>query len=370
MDRTDVVGNLYGWSVKKKQPPVNVELHPTYKCNSKCIFCDQRRGLYDYSNSMPREKWLQLIEELHNIGTKKIQISGGGEPMMVPNITMGMIKLVKNHGMEGKINTNGTLWNKRDLRILVDVDWDKIIFSIHGHNKRSHDMLTGKRGMFRKAIANIKYLNKIKQKFEKKKPIIEINTVITNKNYNYLPDLVYLSKKIGVNSITAEPVFITLKSVKKLKLNKKQSKEFNKILKNAAKIADCYNIEHNFNSLLRIDNFNKSGNMKDIIYNNEVKKNCFEDLVCFEPWYFPKIGPNGEFGPCCNYPYLNSHINIRNKIFSEVWFGKKMNRFRDSLINREFNEVCENCTFTRVAINRELKEQLIKYKNSMENYKK
>jgi len=373
MDRTDVVENLYAWSRNKKQPPVNVELHPTYKCNSLCIFCDQRKGLYDYNNAMKKEKWLQIIDELYKLGTKKIQISGGGEPMMVPDITISMIRRIKKHGIEGKINTNGTLWKKDDLRTLVDSGWDKIIFSIDGPNANIHDYLRGKKGMFRNAVKNIKYLSKLKSKLKVNRPLIEINSVITNTNFNKVSDLVKLCKKIGVNSITLEPVFITVDYVYKLKLNKEQSKEFNALLKHAKALADSYGIENNFESLILLEKFEKTGDMKELVYSNNVNnkagKNNFGNLACFEPWYFPKIGPNGEVGPCCNYPYIYSSINIRNKKFEDVWFGKEMKKFRKDILNRKFNEICENCTFTRVAINNELRKQLKEYKRGKDGIK-
>lgn len=358
MDRTDVVRTLSRWFKGKRQAPVNVELHPTYLCNSKCVFCEQRRGEYVLGKAMPKEKWLSIIDELHKLGTKKIQISGGGEPSMVPVTTMAMMILAKKYGMECKVNTNGTRWKEEDIRTMVDIGLDKIIFSIDSFRAWTHDGLRGKRGVFKEAVKNIKLLNKIKKEQKKKTPVIEFNSVITNKNYKDVVGLVKMCSKLGVESITAEPVFITVDFVHKLKLNQRQSLGFKEILKKANKAAKNNSIQTNFENLIKLEKFDKSGDMGEVI---NKKENSY--TLCFEPWYFPKIGPNGEFGPCCNYPYARSGMNINGKKFAEIWFGEQMDKFRKSLLNKEMNEICRNCTFSRVAINKELEAQLKAFKN-------
>jgi len=362
MDRTDVIQYLIKWKKEGRAPPVNVELHPTYQCNSKCIFCIQRETKYDFSKALGKEKWLSVIKELADMGVKKLQISGGGEPLMVPDTTLAMMNLIKEFNIEGKINTNGTLWDETKLKNAVRINWDKIIFSIDGPDAKTHDYLRGVKGFFEQAIKNIKALDKIKKDNGKKLPIIEFNTVITRFNHHKICEMVELAKECGCESITAEPVFITMKYIKKMRLNTKQRIKFNNYLRKALKLAEKYKIRTNFEGLIEVEKLEKTGEMEEVI---QEKCSCtnsedpFFSSPCFEPFYFPKIGPNGEYGPCCNYPYSQSGINIKDKDFKEVWTGKEVNRFRESILKKELSEVCSNCTATRIAINKELREQLL-----------
>jgi radical SAM protein with 4Fe4S-binding SPASM domain len=362
MDRTDIIQYLIQWKKRGKAPPVNVELHPTYKCNSKCIFCIQRATKYNFSEAMEKEKWLSIIRELAKMGVKKLQISGGGEPMTVPETTMNMMELIKQFDIEGKINTNGTLWDEEKLRKAVNLHWDKIIFSIDGPDAKTHDFLRGVPGFFERAIKNVRMLNKIKKDNGKKLPIIEFNMVITKFNYYKIKDMIKLAQECGCESITAEPVFITMKYVKKMRLSKKQRIQFNEHLREASELAKRNNITTNFEGLIEVERLEKTGEMEEIIeekYSKIDNKDPFFSAPCFEPLYFPKIGPNGEYGPCCNYPYSQSKINLKNKTFKEVWLGEEVNNFRESIMKKELSEVCSNCTATRIAINTELREQLL-----------
>lgn len=363
IDRGDVIQNLFRWEKEGKAPPVNVELHPTSRCNLKCIFCEQRRSSYEYKNQMPKKKWLGIIKELGEMKCLKIQISGGGEPMTTPQTTLDMMCLTKKYGMEGKINTNGTLWTKHKFKKSIGIEWDKIIFSIDAPDAKTHDYLRGVKGTFDKTVSNVCMLDQLKKKNESVFPVIEFNTVITNKNYHKIGQMVELANKCGCESITVEPVFITTDFVKTLVLNEAQREDFIHLLKAAQKKASEYGILTNFEGIIEIKTVEKAGNMKQLITATRQDEPSFSS-PCYEPWYFPKIGPNGEYGYCCNYPYTQSKLNIRNKTFKEIWFSKELDGYRSNLVTKKLTRECNNCSASRIATNRELKAQLLEYEKN------
>jgi len=108
MEMERIVSRLIEWVKGRKAPPHRVLIYPTNRCNLRCPFCFQRLEPYDYSKDLSHERWLELTEELCDMGTDVIQISGGGEPLMVPETTIKMMEITKAHGVTGRLVNNGT----------------------------------------------------------------------------------------------------------------------------------------------------------------------------------------------------------------------------------------------------------------------
>jgi len=75
---------LVGLINKGVIPPIHVQYIPTNNCNMSCDFCscdDEDRSL-----EMPIEKVKPMIEKFKDHGTKAVTITGGGEPLMHPQI--------------------------------------------------------------------------------------------------------------------------------------------------------------------------------------------------------------------------------------------------------------------------------------------
>ena len=106
--------------------PIYVRIKPTNICNHACRFCvysdgttrpkdrpdlHLQAGMHTSMNErdvMPRDKALELIEDLSNIGTKAVTFSGGGEPLLHKDIVEIMTKTLSS-GLDLSIITNGQL---------------------------------------------------------------------------------------------------------------------------------------------------------------------------------------------------------------------------------------------------------------------
>lgn len=82
-------------------------LHPTYICNHDCIGCD-----FKDPNTKLKEIWSEkdsdrILDELIKIGISAAEFSGGGEPLLAPNIVQA-IKKLKNKGIAVGLLTNGS----------------------------------------------------------------------------------------------------------------------------------------------------------------------------------------------------------------------------------------------------------------------
>ncbi len=353
------ISRLRKWAKGGKASPETVQIYPTNKCNLRCIFCYQQLKEYDLTNSVTEKKWLETVEEICEMDTNQILISGGGEPLCEPKTTIKMMGIIKRNGLSGRLINNGTLWTDELIEKTVDMGWDNIMFSIDGPDAETHDYLRGVDGAFDKAIENIEKFNKMKSKTSSEKPIIEITSVLCNKNYDKISDMIKLCKKISINHLNLEPICVNNPNTLELKLNKRNREMFfKKIIPESIKLADKFKISTNFNKLKKVKYIEKTGEFKEQILSsveNVENTDPFMNLPCYEPWLWPKIEANGDVWPCSTVPLK---INIKNKTFSEIWYGKEFNEFRRRIMDRDLPEDCENCVSTHLPINKMLSEKL------------
>ncbi|MDP2909206.1 MAG: radical SAM protein [Nanoarchaeota archaeon] len=371
-----VVDRLIEWAKRGTAAPQRVLLYPTNSCNLKCVFCYQQLAPYDYSDFMPKQKWLDLTEELCKMGVEVLQISGGGEPMLVPDTVLEMMETIKRHGVCGRLVTNGTVWKEEWVKKVIELNWDNIIFSIDGPDAKIHDSLRGVKGSFEKTVRSIKLFRYYKEVYKAEKPLLEFSTVFCKSNFEHIDKIIRLAHDIGVKVITFEPVFVSNPYVHKIKLTKEQRIHFMKdIVPDALNLARSLGIITNLESLINLKVVEETGNLKEEIKSIKekgkdadlIKKFPFIDTPCFEPWLWPKIEANGEVGPCSTNMLAGE--NIKNKTFKEVWYGKHFSDFRKAVMENRLPDGCSNCVSTHVPLNKKIREELITHleKNGRKN---
>jgi len=360
MDDTTV--RLSKWASGDKAAPQRVLLYPTNSCNLKCLFCFQRLNPYDYSDIMPKSKWLAITKELCEMKVDTLQISGGGEPFLAQDTVLDMMKITKKYAVNGRLVTNGTLLTEDTIKFIIELGWDNIIFSIDGPDAKTHDRLRGIKGAFDRTTASIKSFTKLKKEFKSDKPLLEFSSVLCKVNYKKIKNVIKLAYDTGVKVVTFEPVFVSNPYVHKLKLTEKQREEFMfKIVPLALTLANSLGIITNLHTLIDLKTIEKTGNLKGEILNQNDKhfNKPFYNAPCFEPWIWPKIEANGEVGPCSTN--LLKGENIKNKTFTEVWYGKTFNEFRKKILQGQLPEGCANCVSTHLPMNCLIRKKLLEH---------
>lgn len=324
---------LKGFFENKKVGPYTLDLKPTNKCNLNCIFCPTKLELSKLrrDKEISDEEYLKLVEEAAKFGVKEVYIGGGGEPLLRKELTLTLMKLIKKKGMEGFLITNGTLFNKEDIQNIILIGWDNIHFSIDGADSKINDYLRGKTGTFKSAIRNLILFKKLKKSLNKENPNLHIATVLVNKNYKQLPKFVKLAYKLGIDSFILQKFVSWTKKHKFLELNNEQIKDLARYFDKAKKLSSKLKIDTN------IEDFEN-------IYLNKKKTQTKKDkkFFCSMPFLYFCVRVNGDVQPCMS----KSDIvvgNIKKESFKELWFGKGMEDFRESLFKGKKYAFCRNC---------------------------
>jgi MoaA/NifB/PqqE/SkfB family radical SAM enzyme len=363
MVEKEAVERIVKWAKGRKAPPHKVLIYPTNKCNLKCPFCFLRLNPYENEEEMPRKRWIEITKELCEMEVDILQISGGGEPLSNPETTLEMMKLIKYYGKTGRLVNNGTLWKEEYIKKVVKMQWDNVIFSVDGPNAKINDKSRGVKGTFEKIVKNIRSFVRFKKTFNSEKPMLEFSTVLTKINYKEIENLIKLAHDLDVKNITIEPVFVSNPNVKKLKLNESQRKWFIERIPKLQEFASSLSISTNLDSLQKLGLIEKTGELKEKIL-DESRPEGFLDLPCYEPWLWPKIEANGEVGPCSTIflsNFCGKEISVKNKSFSEIWYGEEFENFRRIILNGNVIDACSNCVSTHIPINKEIREEVKKF---------
>jgi len=361
----EIISKLCNWAKGKKAPPHKVLIYPTNRCNLRCPFCFQRLNPYDYSKDLPKERWLELTKELCKMKVDIIQISGGGEPMMVPQTTLEMMRIIKKNDVTGRIVTNGTLWKEDYVKEVVEMGWDNVIFSLDGATPQVNDKSRGVKGAFNKIVKTIKLFNWYKKKLGKDIPFLELSTVVSKINYFQLEEIIKLASSIGINNITFEPVFVSNPQVENLKVTQREREFIISKISEWKKVAESLGITTNLDAIFQVKDIEKTGKLKEKILNiSKIKtQNPFLKIPCYEPWIWPKIEADGRVGPCSTIflsDFCKKEVDVREKSFKEIWYGEEFNSFRKMIASGNLFDACANCVSTHLYWNLKIREELKK----------
>jgi MoaA/NifB/PqqE/SkfB family radical SAM enzyme len=360
----EAVERLKMWFNGKNAPPLHIDIEPTSSCNLKCRFCwtrsEERVKSCQYQRKLTNKRLLEIVDEAYKLGVKEWEIAGGWEPMSKPKVVFKMMTLIKKYGMYGSITTNGTLFTEKMIRKLVEIEWDRILFSLEGPDSETHDFLTQVKGSFEKEKKNIMLFKKWKERLGKTKPFYSIHSVLNNKNYDKLEEMVELGHELGCEGVNFEPLMVWSAEGKKLKLNSKQIKELKIHVEKALKKAKELNIYTNV----------AKWKEKKLVVKKDMRKilkeglDCSEKSIlsspCFNPWLNMEIRVSGRVTACrvCNDE--SGCENILDKSLEEIWFGEYFTNLRKEFMNGNLPNYCKDCASGLVIKMKNLRDSLIK----------
>lgn len=366
------IHRLLNWYKGKKQPPFKIDIEIHRRCNLRCLSCSRRADAkYEYINEfsktieLPKEKWLNIIDQAAELGVREWHVAGGGDPPFLAEITFPVLQRIKKHGMYGILTTNGTNLNDEHIQMLVDIGWDRIHFSIDGPDSKTHDYLRGAKGCFNKTVSTIKKLAEYKNSQRKDKPMLNINTVLSIKNYKKLDKMVTLTKSLGIDYMFVEPLIVYSEYGRNLKLKEKHLKDFQVHLKKAIELTKKYGIDSNFSNFdknLNKDLIKKSSSMHEIVKEDAIGyEHPFLSVPCYDPWFHMTIKADGRVISCD--VATDEGDNIRNKSLKEIWYGPYFEKRRALLLSKNIPSFCAQCNPSHTTQRRRLRKEIEEMEN-------
>ncbi len=295
--------------------PNFAQIELTRNCNFKCKFCFENCDSSSKYEDKSPEMWKKVIDDLYELGLKKIHFSGG-ENFLYPHF-LEIVKYSKEKGFVNLINTNGSM----DITSILPYS-DEFVFSLHGYGE-VNDKITGFKGSFGKTIRNI-------ERAVDAGKAVSVNTVLIKENFdNYDKLFDYLSSKF--NSLTYSPtIAIPCYTGKKFdSLNVPMKKEnLKKYLQYVQKVGkDRIVYKHGLYGLLGEEN----------------KK--LQMPVCAAGKSKLIIKYNGNVYPC-NFFQTDEFLcgNVFEEDINNIWKnGKGFKIFRAYYLQNDLPEDCMHC---------------------------
>lgn len=347
---------LVQWQNGLCPPPWELMICPTHRCNLKCGICArswEERLHPTLLDEVPDDRWLQLVDEAAASGVRYLSIGGGGEPTLRRELIMKICAKTKGHGLEGHLQTNGTLLCADDVDALIALGWDHVTISLDGPTASVNDAVRFKNA-FNESVKRIDMLYAAKKRKRASAPDIQVHMVLTALNCDQLSAMADFCAEHGVESLFVSPLLEYSSDMKSFILSPQQRAELPGHVQRAIAKANALGLVHNFENLLSASELQPSA----VIGNDEIAGQWpvghIAGVRCLEPWRGLVVSSSGHALPCC-YFWEEKADSIRNKSLPEVWLGSYMTAFREKMRSGTLPEPCRSCGFPDSLTHRKLK---------------
>jgi len=191
------------------QAPLQIRIKPTNVCTHGCWYCAYKAENLQLGKDMivkdhiPREKMLEIVDDIIEMGVKSVTFSGGGDPFhykylreTIEKLSTSDVKFASlTHGarLEGDV---ARIFKKHGSWIRISIDgWDKKSYSEYRNVSEKE---------FTRVIQNIQNFKKLEGDC-----VLGIVIVIDQKNAPYIYDMVELFQSLGVQNIKLSPCIVS-----------------------------------------------------------------------------------------------------------------------------------------------------------------
>jgi len=190
-------------------PPVHVRIKPMNPCDHDCWYCAyhvenlQLGNLMEYKDRLPRDKMMEIADDLAEMGVKAATFSGGGEPLIYPYIAEAVNRLGQ-LGVKVATLTNGSHLHEEISEAFARYGtWIRI--SIDGWDAKSYAKIRNvKPTEFDLVVNNMRSFANLNSSC-----VLGINYVIDNENYSHVFEFSKLMKDVGVNHLKIMGVIVS-----------------------------------------------------------------------------------------------------------------------------------------------------------------
>ena len=256
-----------------------------------------------------------------------------------------MLDYLRSKQITATLATNATLLKPEMLDKLAEYnDMVNVTVSVDGPEK-IHNIIRGKEFAFQRSMENIKAMRA-------RDIFVNVVSVITKENLDYLPDLIKVIRDSGANYMELEYERIyNAEIVKKTAelLGAECTLDNFPIVGGDSSLMPEYTIERLRISIDAAERTAKDAGMTlgympfDFVENMDdyYQRNVSDEEHFCKQLFIPRIDCSGNFIFC--FAIKKPLGNILTQSFEEVWYGKEFNEFRERFLNNKVLPICETC---------------------------
>lgn len=182
-------------------PPLHIRIKPTNACNHNCSYCAYRaKGLQlgqdmNVRDSIPREKLMEILEDIIAMEVKAVTFSGGGDPFCYPHLLEAARKLAESRVKFAALTNGARLTGEVSEVFAHHATWLRI--SMDGWDNNSYTHYRGcADGEFTRIVTNMENFKKLGGRC-----YLGVSLIVDRTNAAHVYDFVRRIKNIGVDSV-------------------------------------------------------------------------------------------------------------------------------------------------------------------------
>ncbi|WP_026841179.1 radical SAM protein [Citrifermentans bremense] len=190
-------------------PPLHIRIKPTNACNHNCSYCAYRSDDLqlgkdmDVRDSIPREKMMEILDDVIEMGVKAVTFSGGGEPFCYPHL-LDCVKKLAASPVKFASLTNGARLTGEVAEVFAHhATWLRV--SMDGWDDKSYmEYRRCPDGEFSRIVENMRSFKKMSNHC-----YLGVSLIVDRKNAAHVYDTISCMKDIGVDSVKISPCVVS-----------------------------------------------------------------------------------------------------------------------------------------------------------------
>ncbi len=315
--------------------PIIVTVDLTLRCNLQCMGCLYHSPLIPRRppdgltpQDMPTPLFGTLCQELSLMGTRKLVLTGEGEPLLHPDL-LAFISIAKQTDLHVTLFTNGTLLDENSAAGLIDSGLDRLIVSFWASSPEAYEQNSpgSEPGYFRRVLRGLESLSAMKAKEKRSCPAVILYHPVNRCNHERIAAVAEVGQATGCSGVYFVPFSSRRDRLARYALSPAEEGKLR------AELIQTRN---------RLQSLQMTHNIDETLLRYRIGEAVWEASPCYTGWFHARIKVDGTVFPCgqCNFPVGSLH----KRSFREIWNGPEYRTFRRRTMTRTgLTSVAENC---------------------------
>lgn len=356
---------------------LRVKLDMVNRCQLRCIMCHfAHPDFVESMDDMDRPLLEKIAADIFPIA-HDVVLSSSSEPLMAPELPRAL-ELCRDYEVPFfHFSTNAMSLTRDMMRTIVASRMPVMTISTDGATRETFERIRTP-AKWDKFLSKFELIDEIKREMGSDLPRLSVTCVLMKDNIEEMPEFVRFYRKLGVTDMN----FVHMGVLGGMGMDD-QTLAHHPRLSNSI-LADCRRIaeEVGVNLMAPLpfpENFeeeaqgeiasSKEGGGSAIVapeesvataeqhasitefldhknreFNLKVSPRSSHRRMCYFPWYYIHVNPNGTVFPCGHWFEFSSFGDFRTQDFRQIWTGEGFRELRRQIRKLELRPVCANCT--------------------------
>ncbi len=328
-----------------KAGPLYAQIGISDPCNHRCVFCWdhppsereteplKHRFGHERPGLMSLDTFREVIDDLHDLGTRRIDMIGRGEPLLNKD-AVEMVRYAKQRDMVLQLCTNASRLTSDKADGLVEAGLDRINISMNAGTAENYPNVhvTEKPEDYVRMKANLRHLSDKKLADGVSTPRLRCSFVVNRKNYFEIEEMVRSAHEVGAEEARFEHIVVH-DLTEDISLSREQYDDLLERAQQARRVADEVGIDTNLKAFIAtVPTYIE----EEVVTGPKVPP-------CYVGYYFSLVLANGTVMPCCQCNKPVDQLE-EGKRFSDIWKSQKYDDFRTAAKNLPApNDALDQC---------------------------